>query len=197
MTRSSSWSFGNSIRPRTASSQAVTPSSGMRKRIAPSSSYALPSATSCCASSRQRSIASSWKVTGPSQSIPSHCERALDLLGRLLDLAAGVRVLDPQQALAVAAAREEEVEEERAHAADVQEPGRARGHADAHAHAASVAAGSRRRTAQTDGIEQDRGARRRSPSRREPERVREPDPAASGPAIARPSGVSTNEPSAS
>ena len=51
----------------------VTPSSGIRKRIAPSSSYAFPSASSCCASSRQRSIASSWNVTGPSQSIPSHC----------------------------------------------------------------------------------------------------------------------------
>ena len=38
ITRSSSCSFGNSIGPWTTSSQAVTPSSGMRKRIAPSSS---------------------------------------------------------------------------------------------------------------------------------------------------------------
>src|SRR5918992_6095383 len=70
MTRSSSCSFGNSMRPRIASSQAVVPSSGMRKRIAPSSSYALPSATSCAASSRHRSMASSWYVISPSQSMP-------------------------------------------------------------------------------------------------------------------------------
>ena len=70
-TRSSSCSLGNSTRPSTASSQPVTPSSGMRKRIAPSSSYAFLSATSCSASPRQRSIASSWKRTGPSQSMPS------------------------------------------------------------------------------------------------------------------------------
>src|SRR5262245_32798669 len=43
----------------------------MRIRIAPSSSYALPSATSRCASSRQRSIRSSWNVSSPSQSRPS------------------------------------------------------------------------------------------------------------------------------
>src|SRR5438309_1898117 len=70
-TRSSSFSFGNSMRPRTASSQAVTPSSGMRKRIAPSSSYALPSSTSRRASWAQSAIRSSWNVTSPSQSSPS------------------------------------------------------------------------------------------------------------------------------
>ena len=43
----------------------------MRKRIAPSSSYALPSATSCSATLRQSSIRSSWNVCSPSQSIPS------------------------------------------------------------------------------------------------------------------------------
>ena len=62
-------------------------------------------------------------------------ERALDLLDRFGDLAARVSVLDPQQALAAATAREEPVEEEGANAADVEEPGRARGHADANAHA--------------------------------------------------------------
>src|SRR5689334_21599155 len=70
-TRSSSFSFGNSTRPRTASSHAVTPSSGMRKRIAPSSSYAFPSSTSRRASSAQSRMRSSWKVTAPSQSRPS------------------------------------------------------------------------------------------------------------------------------
>ena len=52
-------------------------------------------------------------------------QRALDLRDRLLDLAARVRVLDPEQALAPGPAREEPVEEERADAADVEEPGRA------------------------------------------------------------------------
>ena len=44
----------------------------MRILIAPSSSYADPSATSLWASSFARSITSSWKVVSPSQSIPSH-----------------------------------------------------------------------------------------------------------------------------
>ena len=69
---------------------------------------------------------------------PEPAERALDLLDRLLHLAARVGVLDPQQALAAAAAREEPVEEERAHATDVEEPGRARCHADADAHQAAI-----------------------------------------------------------
>ena len=80
-------------------------------------------------------MASSWNVTGPSQSIPSQSERALDLLRRLDDLAARVGVLDPQQALAAATAREQPVEEERVHAADVEETRRRRRHADADAHA--------------------------------------------------------------
>ena len=61
---------------------------------------------------------------------PEPAKRLLDLLGRLGDLAARVRVLDPEAALAALLAREEPVEEERAHAADVQEAGRARRHAD-------------------------------------------------------------------
>src|SRR6266540_2753336 len=72
MTRSESCAFWNSILPLTASSQAVTPSSGIRNRIAPSSSYAFPSAASLRASSWQRSIRSSWNVIEPSQSMPSH-----------------------------------------------------------------------------------------------------------------------------
>ena len=58
---------------------------------------------------------------------PEPRERALDLLDGLGDLAARVGVLDPQQALAAAPAREEPVEEERAHASDVEEPRRADG----------------------------------------------------------------------
>ena len=53
---------------------------------------------------------------------PEPPERPLDLLRRLRHLARRVRVLDPQQALAAAAAREQPVEEERADAADVEEP---------------------------------------------------------------------------
>src|SRR5207247_6048816 len=67
---------------------------------------------------------------------PEPAQRALDLLHRLRHLPARVRVLDPQQALAPAPAREEPVEEESAHAADVQETGRARSHTDADTHAA-------------------------------------------------------------
>ena len=58
---------------------------------------------------------------------PEPAQRLLDLLDRLRDLAARVGVLDPQQALAALLAREQPVEEERAHAADVQEAGRADG----------------------------------------------------------------------
>src|SRR5206468_664062 len=66
------------------------------------------------------------------------CERALDLLDRLGDLPARVSVLDPQPALAAAASREEPVEEEGAHAADVEEPGRARSHTHSHRHEAGI-----------------------------------------------------------
>ena len=75
----------------------------------------------CWASSRQRSIASSWKRDRPVPVDPEPRERALDLLRRLRHLAARVGVLDPQQALAAPPAGEQPVEQERAHAADVQE----------------------------------------------------------------------------
>ena len=155
----------------------VTPSSGIRKRIAPSSSYALPSASSCCASSRQRSIASSWKRDRPVPVDPEPLQRALDLLGRLGDLAARVGVLDPQQALAaLVAAGEEPVEEERAHPADVEEPGRARGHADANAHAGSVD-GSRRAADRPHGRDQQHArVQHEDRAGREPEGVRDADP---------------------
>ena len=106
----------------------------MRMRIAPSSSYAVPSSTSRRASSFARSmhVELERRLTVPLDAEPA--QRALDLLDRLLDLAARVGVLDPQQALAAAAAREEPVEEEGAHTADVEEPGRRRRHADADGH---------------------------------------------------------------
>ena len=110
----------------------------MRKRIAPSSSYALPSARSCSASSRASSSRSSWKVTGAVPVDPEPAQRVLDLLDRLGDLAARVGVLDPQQALAALLAREQPVEEEGADTADVEEAGRARGHADADARHLSI-----------------------------------------------------------
>ena len=91
----------------------------------------MPSSTSRCASAWQRSSRSSWNVTSPSHSSPSQRSELLDLLGGLGHLAAGVGVLDPQQELAALVAREEPVEERRAHVADVQEASRARCHADA------------------------------------------------------------------
>ena len=113
----------------------------MRKRTAPSSTYAAPSSTSRCASAWQRSSRSSWNVTSPSHSSPSQRSELLDLLGRLGDLAPGVRVLDAQQELAALVAREEPVEERRAHVADVEEPGRARRHADADCHTTRLCGG--------------------------------------------------------
>ena len=105
----------------------------MRKRIAPSSSYAFPSATSCSATRRQSSRRSSWNVGRAVPVEPEPAQRVLDLLDRLRDLAARVGVLDAEPELAAVVAREEPVEEERAHAADVEEAGRARSHADADA----------------------------------------------------------------
>ena len=69
---------------------------------------------------------------------PEPAKRRLDLVGRLGDLAARVGVLDPQPALAALLACIQPVEEERAHAADVQEACRARGHANAKRHAGIV-----------------------------------------------------------
>ncbi len=69
---------------------------------------------------------------------PEPEEGALDLLDRFGHLAARVGVLDPQQALAAAAAREEPVEQKRAHPTDVEEPRRARCHANADGHQARI-----------------------------------------------------------
>ena len=112
------------------SSQAVMPSSGMRMRIAPSSSYALPSSTR-----RSRLLAAALHPVELERdlAVPVEAEpakRLLDLLGRLGDLAARVGVLDPQAELAAFVAREEPVEERRVDSSDVQEAGRARGEAD-------------------------------------------------------------------
>jgi hypothetical protein len=127
---------------------------------------------------------------------PEPLQRALDLLGRLGDLAADVRVLDPQQALAPAPAREEPVEEKGAYSADVQEAGRTRGHADADAHVASVVA-LRRRIAHKDGTKRMLVFETRITPVASQRAFGVPRAAASGPATAVPSGVSTKEPSAS
>ena len=75
-------------------------------------------------------------MTGAVPVDPEPAQRLLDLVDRLGDLAARVGVLDPQAALAALLAREQPVEEERANAADVEEAGRARSHADADGHRA-------------------------------------------------------------
>src|SRR5207248_2364648 len=74
--------------------------------------------------------------TVPVQAEPA--QRLLDLLHRLRDLAARVRVLDPEPELAALVPREEPVEEGGVDAADVQEACRARGHANADGHASIV-----------------------------------------------------------
>ena len=65
---------------------------------------------------------------------PEPAQRALDLLRGLGHLAPGVGVLDPQEELTPLVAREEPVEERRAHVADVEEPCGARSDADANGH---------------------------------------------------------------
>src|SRR4029079_13896238 len=62
-------------------------------------------------------------------------KRPPDLVDGLLDLAVCVGVLDAQEALAAAPAREEPVEEERPDPADVQKTRRRRRHADSDGHA--------------------------------------------------------------
>ena len=73
---------------------------------------------------------SSWNVTLAVPVEPEPAERLLDLLGRLGDLAARVRVLDAQPELAALVAREEPVEERGVDASDVEEARRARREAD-------------------------------------------------------------------
>ena len=136
MIGSARFSFANSIRPRTASSHETVPSSGMRKRIAPSSIVRLALGDELLAEAARVVHAVELEVHGPVPVDPEPAQRLLDLLDRLRDLAARVGVLDPQQALAALLPREEPVEEERAHAADVEEAGRARCHADADGHRA-------------------------------------------------------------
>src|SRR4029077_20919001 len=65
---------------------------------------------------------------------PEPAKRILDLLRRLLHLAAGVRVLDPKPKLPALVSGEQPVEERGPDAPDVEEAGRARSHADADGH---------------------------------------------------------------
>ena len=140
MTTSSIVSFGISIGPSTRSSYAVEPSSGMRKRIAPSSTYAAPSSTSRCASAwHAPSVELERDLAVPLE--PQPPQETLDLLRRFGHLAAGVRVLDPQEELAPLVAGEEPVEERRADVTDMQEPRRARRHADTNGHGSRLCGG--------------------------------------------------------
>ena len=108
----------------------MLPSSGIRMRIAPSSSYALPSATSRCASSPAvlHAVELEGDLAVPVEAEPA--QRLLDLLGRLGDLAARIGVLDPQPELAALVAGEEPVEERGVDTPDVEEAGRARSEAN-------------------------------------------------------------------
>ena len=90
---------------------------------------------------------------------PEPLQRALDLVDRLGHLAARVGVLDAEQALAALAAREQPVEEERAHPADVQEAGRRGRHSDPDGHAGRLLPCSSGPTARA-------GSKRRSTGRR-------------------------------
>ena len=110
----------------------------MRKRIAPSSSYAFP-----VGDERRRDLAAvvhavelERHVAVPVEAEPA--QRLLDLVDRLRDLAARVGVLDPQPELAALVAREQPVEESGANVPDVEEAGGARCHANADGHADSV-----------------------------------------------------------
>src|SRR5262249_17378231 len=105
--------------------------------------------------------------------------------------------LDPQEALACAAAREQPVEQEGADPADVQEPGRARGHADADAHAGRVDGSGSRPTVHTDGISSMVAFRKRIEPAASHRASAVPIVVARTPASTKPSGVSTNEPSTS
>ena len=137
MTRSARFSFSNSIRPRTASSQrdrALVRHAGSGSRPRPRTP--CPRRRAARASSAHLVHPVELERDRPVPVDPEPAQRLLDLLDRLGDLAARVGVLDPQAALAAVLPREQPVEEERAHAADVEEAGRARGHADADAHRA-------------------------------------------------------------
>ena len=118
----------------------MIPSSGMRMRIAPSSSYAsaLVEQALRLLAAALHAVELEGELAVPVE--PEPAERLLDLVGRLGDLAARVRVLDAQAELAALVAREEPVEERRVDASDVEEAGRARGEADDWGHGDIVGA---------------------------------------------------------
>ena len=133
-TRSSSTSFGISTWPRTRSSYAVVALVGHAK-----ADRALVLVRVAGLDEALRLLlAALHAVELEAERVPVEAEpgeRALDLLGRALDLAVHVGVLDPQQALAALLAREQPVEEERTRGADVEEAGRRRRHANPHGRA--------------------------------------------------------------
>ena len=118
------------MRPRIASSQPSRPRRACGSGSRPRPRTPCPRRRAAAPPRGSAPSRSSWNVTCAVPVDPEPRERPLDLLDRLGDLAARVGVLDPQPALAVLAAREQPVEEERVDAADVEEAGRARRHAD-------------------------------------------------------------------
>ena len=99
-TTSSSSAFGTSMRPLIASSQSVVPSSGMRMRIG-----ALVLVGRALVDEPPRLVLGALHDVELERRLavpldPEPLERSLDLLHGLLDLAARIRVLDPQETLA-------------------------------------------------------------------------------------------------
>ena len=83
---------------------------------------------------------------------PEPDQRRLDLVDGLGHLTTRVGVLDPQEDLPAVPACEEPVEEEGAHASDVEEACRARSHADADGHDRSIV-GTRCNSARTSRLQ--------------------------------------------
>ena len=130
MTRSSIFSFGYSIRPRIRSSQAVVALVGHAH-----ADRALVLVGLVLVDEALRLFAAALHAVELERELavpvePDPAQRLLDLLGRRVDLAARVRVLDAQPELAALVAGEQPVEERGVDASDVEEAGGARCEAD-------------------------------------------------------------------
>jgi hypothetical protein len=119
-------SFGNSIRPRTASSHAKANRALVLVRFPLLDQAARDGGTVL------QPVELEGDLAVPVE--PEPAKRILDLLGRLLHLAVRVGVLDPQPKFPALVPGEQPVEERRPDVPDVEEAGRARSHADTNGH---------------------------------------------------------------